>query len=188
MTTSSPRTRSSHEVEGEAASAGCRKRTDRPVGDGNDVARSGARWRLEQPADRRDGDGHAGCSWLLLSSWAAGAARCRYRPDPSVRCSESARLLLFSRRRGPDDPTGDHAMAGPPQSRRQRQSTLGPRGTASREVGDAPRHRKVAVALFRVVPNPTLVFARSRSPGSRRAPRRRVGRGASAPSIRSVRS
>jgi hypothetical protein len=34
-------------------------------------------------------------------------AHCRNRPDPIVCCAGSARLLLCSRRRAPDDPNGD---------------------------------------------------------------------------------
>src|SRR5207302_10176604 len=36
---------------------------------------------------------------------------CALRPDPIVCCTGSARLLLFSRRRGPDDPNGDEGVA-----------------------------------------------------------------------------
>jgi hypothetical protein len=36
-----------------------------------------------------------------------GDPRCRNRPDPIVFREASARLLLFSRRRAPDDPNGD---------------------------------------------------------------------------------
>ena len=50
----------------------------------------------------------------------------------------------------------------------------------------APSQGRRSALPSRAEPDPR--FARSRSPGSRRAPRRRVGHGASAPSIRSVRS